>query len=98
MKRDHGNEFRGSKNEGREVWVGLNGRKVEKSDDPPWQPPPRLPARSGRVRRWFAVKLGWRDRLVVALAPGLEEFSRVLELKMSVLGLGFYFARKIRFI
>ena len=23
MKRDHGNEFRGSKNGGREVWVGL---------------------------------------------------------------------------
>ena len=23
MKKDHGNEFRGSKNGGREVWVGL---------------------------------------------------------------------------
>ena len=23
MKRDHGNEFRGSKNDGKEVWVGL---------------------------------------------------------------------------
>ena len=28
----------------------------------------------------------------------LENFSRVLELKMSVLGLGFYLARKTRFM
>ena len=28
----------------------------------------------------------------------LGNFSRVLELKMSVLGLGFYFTRKTRFI
>ena len=27
MKNDHGNEFRGSKNEGREVWVGLEWSK-----------------------------------------------------------------------
>ena len=27
MKRDHGNEFRGSKNGGREVWVGLEWPK-----------------------------------------------------------------------
>ena len=47
-----------------------NGRKIEKSDDPPWRPPPRSPARSGCVRRWFAVKLGRRDRLLVALFPG----------------------------
>ena len=33
MKRDHGNEFRGSKNGGREVWVGLEwpeNRKIRR--------------------------------------------------------------------
>ena len=47
-----------------------NGRKIEKSDDSPWLPPARSPTRSGRVRRWFAVKLGRRDHLVVVLLPG----------------------------
>ena len=46
-----------------------NGRKTSKSDDPSWRPLPRSPARSGRVRRWFAVKFGWQGRLVVVLLP-----------------------------
>ena len=65
----------GMSSEGQKIGGGRygsawNGRKIEKSDDPPWRSPPRSPARSGRVRRWFAVKLGRRDRLVVALLPG----------------------------
>ena len=47
-----------------------NGRKLENSDDPPWWPQQRSPARSGCVQRWFVVKLGWRDPLLVALLPG----------------------------
>ena len=46
-----------------------NGWKTRKSDDPPWRPPPRSPARSGRVRLWLAVKFHGRRRLVVALLP-----------------------------
>ena len=47
-----------------------NGRKIGKSGDPPWPPPPCLPARSEIVRKWFAVKFYRRRRLVVALLPG----------------------------
>ena len=47
-----------------------NGQKTSKSGDPPWRPPPRSPARSGRVRRWFAVKFGRNGRLVAELLPG----------------------------
>ena len=46
-----------------------NGQKIGKSGDPYWPPPPRSPARSGLVRRWFAVKFHDRRRLVVALLP-----------------------------
>ena len=34
MKKDHGNEYRGSKNEGREVWVGLEWPKNEENRRP----------------------------------------------------------------
>ena len=34
MKGDHGNEFRGSKKEGREVWVGLEWPKNRKIQRP----------------------------------------------------------------
>ena len=47
-----------------------NGRKTSKSGDPPWRPPPRSSARSGRVLQWFAVKFGQHGRLVAALLPG----------------------------
>ena len=54
---------------GRYGWA-WNGRKTEKSDDPPWRQPPGSPAQSGRVRLWFAVKFHDRRRMVVALLPG----------------------------
>ena len=50
--------------------LAWNGRKIGKSCDPPWRPPPCSPAQSERVRRWFAVKIFRRRRLVVALLPG----------------------------
>ena len=49
------------------VW---NGRKTSKSGDLSWQSPPPLPALSGRVRRWLAVKFGRHGCLVAALLPG----------------------------
>ena len=90
------------------VW---NGRKTKKTGDPPWRLPQRSPARSGSVRRRLC-KVGGRNRLP-RLKPDWPEngskrpssgprvlgnFSMVLKLKMSVLGLGFYLARKTRFI
>ena len=60
----------GPKMGGERYGSAWNGRKIEKSNDPPWRSPPSSQARSGRVRRWFAVKLGLRDRLVVVLLPG----------------------------
>ena len=56
----------------REGRYGLawNGRKMKKTDDPPWPPPPRSPARFGRVRRRLAVKFGRQGHLVVTLLPG----------------------------
>ena len=47
-----------------------NGRKTAKSGNPRWLPPPRSPARSGRVRWRLAVKFHDQGRLVVALLPG----------------------------
>ena len=65
----HGNEFRGSKNGGKELWGGLkwpkNGRKSQKSGDKTVQPPSGSPARSRRVRRRLAVKFHGRYRPVV---------------------------------
>ena len=110
------------------VW---NGRKIGKSGDPLWRPPPHSLIRSGRVRRRLAGKFRRRGRLTLLLFPewrvckgggqnrlpwpkpvwpkngskrpclgstGFGEFSRVLEVKMSVLGLGFYLESKTRFI
>ena len=109
-----------------------SGQKMQKNGDPRRRSPPPSPARSGHVRRRFAVKFHGRDHLTLLLLPGrhvykvcgrsrlprlkLERpengskwpnsvftilwsfFSRVLELKMSVLGLGFHLAHKARFI
>ena len=69
-KKDHGNEFRGSKNGGREVWVSLEWPENRKSGDPPWRLALRSPARSGRVRRRLALKFHGDGRPVVALLPG----------------------------
>ena len=70
QKRDHVDEFRRSKNGGKELWGGLkwpkNGRKSQKSGDKMVQPPSDSPARSRRVRRWLAVKFYGRHRSVVA--------------------------------
>ena len=70
QKMDHGNEFRGSKNGGNELWGGLkwpkNGRKSQKSGDKTVQPPSGSPARSRCVRWRLAVKFYGRHRPVVA--------------------------------
>ena len=51
---DNGNEFRGSKNGGKELWGGLkwpeNGRKSRKSGEKTVQPPSGSPTRSRRVK------------------------------------------------
>ena len=47
-----------------------SGRKMQKNGDPRWWPPPPSPARSGRVRRRFAVKFHGRDHLTLLLLPG----------------------------
>ena len=51
---DHGNEFKGSKNGGKELWHGLNwpenGRKSQNSGDKTVQLPSGSPARSRLVR------------------------------------------------
>ena len=52
-----------------------NGRKIGKSSDPLWRPPPCSPARSGRVRLWFAVKFCQQCRLVVALLSGRRVYQ-----------------------
>ena len=60
----------GMSSEGPKMVVSAwNGRKTSKSGNPLWRPSSRSPARSGHVQRWFAVKHGRRDRLVVALLP-----------------------------
>ena len=69
-KETTGMSSKGPKIGGGRYLLAWNDRKIEKSDDPPWWPPSRSPTRSGHVRRWFAVKLGRRDRLVVVLLPG----------------------------
>ena len=67
---DHGNEFRGSKNGGKELWGGLkwpeNGQKSQNSGDKTVQPPSGSTARSRRVQRWLASKFYGRHRPVVA--------------------------------
>ena len=68
-KRDHVDEFRRSKNGGKELWGGLkwpeNGRKSKKSGDKTVQQPSGSPARSRCVRRRLAVKFYSRHRPVV---------------------------------
>ena len=69
-KRDHEDEFRRSKNGGKELWGGLrwpeNGRKSQNSGEKSVQPPSGSPARSRRVRRRLAVKFYVRHRPAVA--------------------------------
>ena len=67
---DHVDEFRRSKNGGKELWGGLkwpeNSRKSRKPDDKTVQPPSGSLARSRRVRRRLAVKFYGRHRPAVA--------------------------------
>ena len=44
--------------------------KMQKNSDPRWRPPPPSPARSGHVRRRFAMKFHGRNRLTLILLPG----------------------------
>ena len=69
-KKDHGNESEGPKMGGGRYGSAWNGRKTTKSKDIRWRPSFCSPTRSGRVRRWFAVKFHGQGRLVVALLPG----------------------------
>ena len=69
-EKDHRNEFRGSKNGGKELWGGLKwpemAGKLQKSGDKTVQPPSGSPARSRRVLGWLAVKFHDRHRPMVA--------------------------------
>ena len=70
QKRDHVDEFRRSKNGGKELWGGLrwpeNGRKSQNSCEKSVQPPSGSQARSRCVRRRLAVKFYSRHRPAVA--------------------------------
>ena len=69
QKRDHVDEFRRSKNGGKELWGGLKwpkiGRKSQNSGEKTVQPPSGSPARSRRVRRRLAIKFYGRHRPAV---------------------------------
>ena len=129
-EKDHGNEFRGSKNGGRGVWVGLEclknvenrrptlaaaaafagsiqvrsaavGREIFSVSSPLHAPPP-WPVRVqgfeivSHGQNPIGIKTSHND--LIRGPQILGNFSRVLELKMSVLWLGFYLALKNRFI
>ena len=47
-----------------------NGRKMKKTGDLRWPPPPRSPAQFGRVRRRLAMKFGRRGHLTLPFLPG----------------------------
>ena len=69
-EKDHVDEFRRSKNGGKELWGGLrwpeNGRKSQNSGEKLVQPPSGSPARSRRVQRRLAVKFYGRNLPAVA--------------------------------
>ena len=70
QRRDHIDEFRRSKNGGKELWGGLkwpkNCRKSQNSGEKMVKPVSGLPARSWRIRRRLAVKFYGRHRPAVA--------------------------------
>ena len=77
QKKDHGNEFKGSKNGGKELWGGLKwpkmAGKVKNSSVitvAAAAAAAASPARSRRVWRRLAVKFGRRDRLEVVHLHG----------------------------
>ena len=69
QKKDHVDEFKRSKNGGKELWGGLkwpkNGRKSQNSGEKTVQPSSGSPSRSRRVWRRLAVKFYGRHRPVV---------------------------------
>ena len=65
----------GPKMVGERYGSAWNGQKMTKSGDPRWRLPPCSPARSGRVRRWLAVKFQGDGRLVVALLHEQRVYS-----------------------
>ena len=69
-KRTTGMSSKGLKMGGGMHGSAWNGRKIGKSDDPPWRPPPRLHARSGMVGWRLAGKFYRRGRLALLLLPG----------------------------
>ena len=73
QKRDHGNEFKGSKNGGNELWGGLKWPKMAKKSRNAWLPKVAAavasPTRSRRVRRRPTLKFHRHDRLDVLLPP-----------------------------
>ena len=68
-KRTMGMSSKGPKMGGGTYGSDWSGRKMAKSDDPRWRLPSCSPARSGRVRRWLAMKFQDDGHLVVALLP-----------------------------
>ena len=74
-KNDHGNEFKGSKNGGREVWVGLKWPKNDKIRRPKVAATVVFASLSERARRQLAMKFHCDGSLVVALLPGLRVYS-----------------------
>ena len=69
-KRTTGMSSEGLKFEGGRYGSAWNGRKMKKTGDPPWQPPPLSQARSESVRRRLAVKFGRKGHLVLLFLPG----------------------------
>ena len=67
---------KGPKMGGGRYGSACNGRKIAKSGDPRWLPPPRRsPARSGCVRRRLAMKFYRKGRLAVLLLPGQRMYQ-----------------------
>ena len=74
-KRTTGMSSESPKIEGMRYGSAWNGRKTNKTGDPPWRPPPRSPARSGRVRRRFAVIFGRQGHLTLLFLPGRHVYK-----------------------
>ena len=70
QKRTTGMSSEGPKMGGGRYESAWNGRKIGKSSDPPWPPPPHSQAQSGCVRRRLAGKFHRRGRLALLLLPG----------------------------
>ena len=78
-EKDHGNEFRGSKNGGNELWGDLKWPEMAKKSRnarlPTVAAAAASPTRSRRVRRWLAVKFHGRLCLDVLLPSVRHVYS-----------------------